>query len=241
MIRFQNVNFCYSHGQPVLRNVSLEIPAGLTLLLGPNGSGKSTLLKMAAGVEKPDSGAVSVLGRDLWEEEIAARQFLAYVPEQPDLTPYATIDDVIGLVCRLRGQPPSEGRQALSRAGLAHAGNRSVRELSMGQRRRAVLAAAWIGSPRVILLDEPLESMDRTIREEILRWIDRLRAAGASLLIATHEIEPFVVIADRAISVDLGLCRLQEPLPQPGARIAYLEKLSRASLSIVKSSGSEIE
>jgi ABC-type multidrug transport system ATPase subunit len=228
MIRFRNVAFSYREGERVIRGLDLEIPPGLTLLVGPNGSGKSTLLKMAAGVEKPDAGSVEIGGRDLWKEEIAARRELAYVPEQPDMTPYATIEDVIRLVCRLRGLPAAEGMEALEKAGLPQASRRSVRELSMGQRRRAVLAAAWIGSPKVVLLDEPLESMDRSIREEILFWADRLKARGATLLIATHEIEPFVEKTDRVVSVDSGIFRMHDPLPPPAFRARYMDLLSRA-------------
>lgn len=228
MIRFRNVTFSYRDGEQVIRGLNLEIPPGLALLVGPNGSGKSTLLKMAAGVEKPDAGSVEISGRDLWKEEIAARRELAYVPEQPDMTPYATIEDVIRLVCRLRGLAAAEGMEALEKAGLTHASRRSVRELSMGQRRRAVLAAAWIGSPKVVLLDEPLESMDRSIREEILLWADRLKARGATLLIATHEIEPFMEKADRVVSVDSGIFRIHDPLPPPASRARYMDLLSRA-------------
>ena len=87
MIRFHQASFAYRDGEPVLSGVDLEIPAGLTLLLGPNGCGKSTLLKLAAGVEQPDAGRVEVDGKDLWVDEVEARRSLAYVPEQPDLTP----------------------------------------------------------------------------------------------------------------------------------------------------------
>jgi ABC-type multidrug transport system ATPase subunit len=228
MIRLTQVHFWYREGEPVLRGLDLEIQAGLTLLLGPNGCGKSTLLKVVAGVEKPDRGRAELAGRDLWVEEVEARRSLAYVPEQPDLTPYATIGDVIGLVCRLRGEQPERGRAVLERVGLGQMTQRSIRELSMGQRRRAILAAAWITHPRIILLDEPLEAMDRAMREEILAWIDTALAYGACVVIATHEIEPFVLKAVRAVTVNKGVCRVYDQLPagEP-ERIALLESLSR--------------
>ena len=95
MITIRDIQFSYSVGNPAVNRVSLEIDSGLTLLLGPNGAGKSTLLKMIAGVERPDSGTIGIGGFDLWKQEVEARRHLAYVPEYPDLTPYATIEDVI--------------------------------------------------------------------------------------------------------------------------------------------------
>jgi ABC-type Mn2+/Zn2+ transport system ATPase subunit len=149
------------------------------------------------------------------------------------LTPYATIRDVIRLVCRLREQPAASGREALEKAGIAGIAGRSIRELSMGQRRRAVLAAAWIGAPRVALLDEPLEAMDRAIREEILVWIDRLIAAGTCVVIATHEIEPFIEKAARALTVRAGKCEIRAPLPPDSdERLAFLESWSRGAQTL---------
>ena len=233
MIRLRSVRFEYREKEPVLDAVDLEIGGGLTLLLGPNGSGKSTLLKLVAGVERPDKGTVELDGLDLWQQEVEARRELAYIPEQPDLTPYATIADVLKLVCRLRAERAERATESLDRVGLARVANRSIRELSMGQRRRAVLAAAWIGSPSIIVLDEPLESMDRAIRGDILAWIDRSLDAGSAVVIATHEIEPFAAKASRAITVRQGKCRLFQPLPeQADERLALLESLSRQSVDL---------
>jgi ABC-2 type transport system ATP-binding protein len=228
MIRLREVGFSYRDGAAVLDGVNLDLPEGLTLLLGPNGCGKSTLLKLLAGVERPDRGTVEIEGHDLWKEEVAARRGLAYVSEQPDLTPYATIGDVIRLVCRLREQPAASGRETLEKAGVAAIAGRSIRELSQGQRRRAVLAAAWIGTPRIALLDEPLEAMDRTIRQEILAWIDRLAGGKSCVVIATHEIEPFIGRAACALTVRDGRCELCAPLPQDAVeRLGFLESWSR--------------
>ena len=228
MIRFHQAAFTYGLGEPVLAGVDLEISPGLTLLLGPNGCGKSTLLKLAAGVERPDSGRVEVDGHDLWQDEAAARRGLAYVPEQPDLTPYATVREILDLVCRLRSEPRERGREALERVGLGGLAHRSVRELSMGQRRRAVLAAALVGTPTHALLDEPLEALDRGAREDLLAWVDRLIAAGAVVVVVSHEIEPFAPRAARALSVQGGRCLDAGPLPADAAgRLALLDRLAR--------------
>ncbi|HXO20654.1 MAG TPA: ATP-binding cassette domain-containing protein [Thermoanaerobaculia bacterium] len=228
MIRLLGASFAYVPGEPILREVDLDLPPGLTLLLGRNGCGKSTLLKLAAGVEMPGGGRIEVDGHDLWREEVAARRRLAYVPEQPDLTPYATVGEILALVCRLRGEPPAAAAAALAFVGLRDLGRRSVRELSMGQRRKAVLAAALVGEPGNLLVDEPLEAMDRGARDDVLAWIDRRVAAGAAVLVVSHDIEPFAARAARAVTLRGGRATVVDPLPaDPRERMAVLESLAR--------------
>lgn len=230
MIRLSRITVGYRPGEPVLVEAEAFLPEGLTLLAGPNGCGKSTLLKVAAGVERPQGGAVEIDGLDPWSDEAAARRGLVYVPEQPDLSPWATIAEVLDLVCALRGAPPREGREALERVGLGALTDRSVRELSMGQRRRAVLAAAFVGAPRNALLDEPLEAMDRSARGDVLDWIDRLVAGGASVVVASHDIEPFLSRAGRVLTVRDRRCVGFDPLPaDPEPRRALLERVARGS------------
>lgn len=204
MIRFESVSFAYDVDRPLLCALDLEIGAGLTLVVGPNGSGKSTLLKLAAGVEPPDGGRVLIDGLDLWKAEVAARRTLAYVPEQADLTPYATIRDILSLVARLRGEPPRAAAEALSAAGLAGLGNRSVRELSLGQKRRATFAAAFIGRPSHLLLDEPLEAMDRAMQGHIIAWLGRRLGEGASAVVVSHDLDPFAGMAARTLTMSEG-------------------------------------
>ncbi len=228
MIELQYVHFAYTPGEDVLSGVDLEIGPGLTLVLGPNGCGKSTLLKIAAGVERPALGQVSIAGHDLWRDEVAARRHLAYLPEHPDLTPYATVSEVLQLVCALRGLARAGAAEALAWAGLANLGQRTVRELSKGQRRRAVLAASRIGSPRYLVLDEPLEGMDRAFRGKQLDWLQELLAASAVILLVSHELEAFSDLADRAVSLHNGRCTLYQDLPEPGPeRLDLLENLAR--------------
>jgi ABC-2 type transport system ATP-binding protein len=208
LVRLRDVRFAWARGMaPALAVDALDVGPGLTLVVGPNGAGKSTLLRLVAGVERPTSGSVALLGHDLWRSEVAARAALAYVPEHPELAPYATIGEVVLLAARLRGFGEAEAWDALVRAGVEPLAGRNVRELSMGQRRRALLAAAWIGAPRVVVLDEPLESMDRATRAAIVEWAAERRAAGAALLVATHETAPFAPLADGVLAVERGAVR----------------------------------
>lgn len=204
MISYENVSFSYDEREFILDNITFQFQPGLTLLIGPNGCGKSTLLKLAAGVEKPDSGTITINGHDLWINEIAARQHLAYLPEHPDLTPYAAIKDILKLVWRLRGRPDSGIIPALEFFDLESMANRSVRKLSKGQRRRAVFAAILIGNPEYLLLDEPLEGMDRSVQDKILSWINLGLKTGKTIVVVSHMYTPFLSMVSHAVTIDKG-------------------------------------
>jgi len=227
VILIEGVRFAYPGGPVVVEVDRLEIGPGMTLLLGPNGAGKSTLLRMIAGVECPRTGVITIDGHDLWREEVEARRLLAYLPEQPELTPYATIREILQLVCRLRGVTEDEGARALERVGLADDAARSVRQLSQGQRRRAVLAAARVGAPQVLLLDEPLEAMDRVMRDEILAWVHGAVQEGRSVVTASHEFDDFAGIARAAIALREGRAALHRLPADSRERSELLDRLAR--------------
>jgi len=227
-IELRQVRFAYgARERPALEVASLRVEPGLTLVVGPNGAGKSTLLRLVAGVERPAAGEVTLEGHDLWRDEVAARLALAYVPEHPELAPYATVGEVVLLAARLRALPDDAAWRALAELQLDALAHRTVRELSMGQRRRALLAAARLAEARVLVLDEPLEAMDRATRALIVDWVRDRRAAGATILIATHELEPFADLTDRALAVSGGRVEQVELASiAPAERLAELERLA---------------
>jgi ABC-type multidrug transport system ATPase subunit len=228
MIVFDGVAFGYESDRSVVREASFTLGPGLTMLVGPNGCGKSTLLKLAAGVEPPDRGRVLVNGLDLWDKEVESRRGLAYLPEFPDITPYATIRDVLRLVCRLRGEPKEAGEKALDLFGLAEEAGRSIRQLSSGQRKRALFAAAFVGRPDHILLDEPLDALDRQVSDEVVNWIGERTAAGAVMVVVSHTVEPLAGLVTRAATVRDGSVEIHEGLPRAREeRLRVLDALAR--------------
>jgi len=231
MMVFDNVTFGYDPERTVIRKACLTLSPGLTLLLGPNGCGKSTLLKLAAGVERPDEGRILVDSLNLWREEAKARHRLAYLPEFADITPYASLRDVVGLVCRLRRQPVKEGDRALEMFGLGGEAGSSIRELSSGQRKRVLFAAAFIGRPAHVLLDEPLDALDRQIADDVLAWIRKRVADGATLAVVSHTIEPFADLATGALTLREGQVEQHEQLPgAPEDRFRFLDSLARGAV-----------
>jgi ABC-type multidrug transport system ATPase subunit len=229
MIVLRDVTFGYDDARLTIDVPSLELDRGLTLVVGQNGSGKSTLLRLIAGVEAPRTGSISVSGHDLWRDEVAARRSLAYVPESPELTPYATVIDVVQLVASLRGAPLVAVADALDRVGLFALGGRTVRELSMGQRRRAMLATALVGEPDVIILDEPLETLDAPMRAFVHDWVVALREREALILLATHDLAAFAPIVDHVLFVDRGAVAHHDfgRVPATARRDRLVELMSR--------------
>lgn len=194
----------YVAARPVLAGLDLELAAGLTLLVGPNGCGKSTLLRLLAGIERPQRGAITIDGHDLWREEVAARSRLAYVPERPELDPYVTVDETARFVGGLFGRRRDVVAETLQRLRLGDLGRRTVEELSLGQRRRVHLALAMLAEPRNLLLDEPLETLDAEGRELLLAWLDERLARGATALVASHVLEPLLGRAVAAVTLEGG-------------------------------------
>jgi ABC-type multidrug transport system ATPase subunit len=228
VIILEDISFSYEPGTPVLDHISLELHSGLTLVVGPNGCGKSTLLKIVAGVEYPMTGRAAIDGHDLWRDEVAARRGLAYLPEHPDLSPYATVHEILALVCQLRQRPLSEAQSALEWTNIWNLRARTVRELSKGERRKAVMAACRIGAPDHLIFDEPLDALDRSFRSTLMNWLERRLSDGATVVLVSHEIESFAPLADRVLSLGGKTPQLVGDLPTEfSQRFSMIDELAR--------------
>ncbi|ACV13128.1 ABC transporter related [Halorhabdus utahensis DSM 12940] len=180
----------------VLEGVSLDVRAeSVTCLLGPNGSGKSTLLSIAAGLRTPDEGTVT--------GEIDAARDVGYLPQRPAFRPHFTVAETIGFYGSLVPTPIDEAA-TLERVGLAAVADRRVEHLSGGMVRLLGLAQATVGSPPVVVLDEPASGLDPQIRHRIADVIADLAADGAAVLMATHDLDAAERIADQVRILDDG-------------------------------------
>ena len=183
---------------------------GVIGLLGPNGAGKTTLLRMLATVLSPTEGTVRLLGLDprRAHDRLAIRRQLGYLPQSVTLYPGFTAFDLVDYVAVLkeitdRDERRDEVRRVLTTVGLHEQMHRRIRMLSGGMQRRVALATAMLGSPRLLVLDEPSAGLDPDQR---LRLREVLSAAGrvGTVIVSTHQTEEVAAFCQRVVVLHRG-------------------------------------
>jgi len=189
-------------GAPLLRDVSLSVERGeIISLLGASGSGKTTLLRIIAGLEVSESGRVLLDGQDVTHIPVHRRGVVLMFQEYA-LFPHRTVGENVGFGLRMQGRPRPEIQARVSEmlglVGLAGFEERSVVQLSGGERQRVALARSLAPEPRLLLLDEPLGSLDRNLRERLLEDLAViLRRVGVTAIVVTHDQTEAFSLADR--------------------------------------------
>jgi ABC-2 type transport system ATP-binding protein len=172
-------------GNEVLPGIELEVESGtVTGLLGPSGSGKSTLIRSIVGVQIVAKGTVTVLGRPAGSPELRHR--LGYVTQAPSVYGDLTVRENLAYFGRLVGAQREQVDDALERVDLRANADAVVSRLSGGQRARASLAAALLGKPELLVLDEPTVGLDPVLRSDLWDFFHRLAGEGTTLLVSSH-------------------------------------------------------
>jgi len=173
-------------------------------LVGHNGAGKTTLMKLMLGLARPSAGSIAVLGQDPAAGDAAVRRRLGYLPETVSFHPALTGRETLRFYARLkRGRPGEEGA-LLERLGLTHAADRRIGTYSKGMRQRLGLAQAMIGTPAVLLLDEPTTGLDPELRQQFYVIVREMRAAGATVLLSSHALNELEGHIDRVVILNRG-------------------------------------
>ncbi len=190
----------------VLRDIDLALAPGEALAVaGPNGAGKTTLLRLLAGLMRPTSGEVRVLGHPLARGEGEVRRALGLVSHQSLLYDDLTLLENLMFAATLYGleRPREASLAALEAAGLANRADESPRRLSRGLTQRAAIARALLHQPRVLLLDEPFTGLDAASAERLREELRRRLAEGLGVVIVTHHLSEVWTVANRvAVLVD---------------------------------------
>ncbi len=190
---------------PALAGIDLEVAAGeVVALIGPNGAGKTTLLRLCAGLVPLREGRGSILGFDLATQRRQIGPHIGYLSAQPMLYPDLTIRENVEFWANACGAGTTQSEAVLRRVELDAIAERRVQSLSTGQRRRASLAAVVVRRPRLWLLDEPHAGLDQSGRDIVDRLVREAIDAGATVMIASHELDRVDAIATRSITLAGG-------------------------------------
>lgn len=176
-------------------------------LLGPNGAGKSTIMNILTGYLSATSGQVTVAGHPLPEEADAAKACVGYLPEQPPLYPEMTVQEYLTFVAELKGVKKAERKEQVCRAarrtGLETVLPRLIRSLSKGYKQRVGIAQALLGSPRLIILDEPTVGLDPAQVIEIRKLIRELGRAH-TVILSSHILSEVQAVCQQILILSKG-------------------------------------
>jgi ABC-2 type transport system ATP-binding protein len=203
-----------------LADIDLDLEPGVIGLLGPNGAGKTTLLRLLATALPPSQGEVRVLGRDLDvpAERTEIRRRLGYLPQEVGFPRGFTAFGFVDYIALLKewAEPASrhaEVRRVLDQVGLSDLTTKRIRAMSGGQRRRVALAQALLGSPPVLILDEPTTGVDPEQRVT-LRTVLAEIARTSVVVLSTHQTEDVAALCERVVVLDRGRIRYDGPVTE---------------------------
>ena len=202
--------------------------------LGPNGAGKSTTMNMITGYLAPTGGTVAIDGHDVQEEPKEAKACIGYLPEIPPLYTDMTVQEYLLFVSELKGKKKKADRvqdvaQAVQRAGLQEMEKRLIRNLSKGYRQRVGIAAALLGSPKVIILDEPTVGLDPAQMIEIRNLIHDLGETH-TVILSSHILSEVQTICDRVLIIAHGKVAAQGTPEELAAQLAARGMIAATAL-----------
>jgi ABC-2 type transport system ATP-binding protein len=191
-----------------LKGVDLAIPQGEFFgLLGPNGAGKSTLINILAGLLKPTSGSVRIMGHDVIDDYQAARMALGVVPQELVFDPFFNVREMLRFQAGYFGRGRENDAwvdEILEGLGLTDKAHTNMRKLSGGMKRRALIAQALAHKPPVIVLDEPTAGVDVELRQMLWAFIKKLNVEGHTIILTTHYLEEAETLCSRVAMMKQG-------------------------------------
>lgn len=206
-IKIEQVHKHYGNLQ-ALKGIDLTIEQGeFFALLGPNGAGKSTLINLLAGLIRPTSGKLSVMGFDVQEQYREARHSLGVVPQELVFDPFFNVREMLRFQAGYFGRGTENDAwvdEIIECLGLTDKAHTNMRKLSGGMKRRALIAQALAHKPPVIVLDEPTAGVDVELRQMLWEFIKRLNREGHTIILTTHYLEEAETLCSRVAMMKQG-------------------------------------
>ncbi|MEN6081842.1 ABC transporter ATP-binding protein [Chromobacterium piscinae] len=200
--------FSKRYGQlQALDRVSFAVePGEFFALLGPNGAGKTTLISALAGLARPDSGSIRVMGRDVVRDFRDARRALGVVPQELVFDPFLSVRETLRFQSGYFGLARNEAwiDELLFKLGLADKADSNMRALSGGMKRRVMVAQALVHRPPVVVLDEPTAGVDVELRQSLWTFVQELNRAGTTIVLTTHYLEEAEALCGRIAMLKKG-------------------------------------
>ncbi|OHX14845.1 ABC transporter ATP-binding protein [Chromobacterium sphagni] len=190
-----------------LDKVSFNVePGEFFALLGPNGAGKTTLISALAGLARPDSGSIRVMGHDVVRDFKQARRALGVVPQELVFDPFLSVRETLRFQSGYFGLARNDAwiDELLFKLGLADKADSNMRALSGGMKRRVMVAQALVHRPPVIVLDEPTAGVDVELRQSLWLFVQELNRAGHAIVLTTHYLEEAETLCSRIAMLKKG-------------------------------------
>lgn len=219
-------NLCKNYGEiKASDNICLTAHKGeIIALLGPNGAGKSTLMNMIAGYLSPSSGIIEVLGKNIAQFPLFAKQNIGFLPEGAPLYPDLSVKMFLNYMAQLRNAPKKSVKEVAQIANINEVMEQKIETLSKGYLRRVGFAQSILSNPPILLLDEPTDGLDPNQKEHMRNLIAQM-AKDKTIIISTHLLEEAETICNRIILLDKGTIRADGTLKQ------ILQKTKTADLA----------
>lgn len=236
-LHIENLSKTYSNGVQALNNVSLTIPQGMFGLLGPNGAGKSTLMRTIATLQDADSGSITMDGIDVLQNKQAVRECLGYLPQDFGLYPRINAETMLDHIAQMKGIGNRKMRKdlvasLLQRVNLYDDRKKALGTFSGGMRQRFGIAQALVGSPTLIIVDEPTAGLDPSERNRFYNLLSEI-GENTIVILSTHIVEDVNTLCSNMAIICKGEVLMQgkpkDGLAQVSGRI-YQKAVDKAHL-----------
>ena len=217
MLKLNGVSKTYPGGVRALQDIQMAVPSGMFGLLGPNGAGKSSLMRTIATLQQPDCGSITFNGIDVLQDQTALRRTLGYLPQEFGAYPRTSALTMLNYLAALKGIDGSQRQQVvenlLVKTNLWDARNKSIAKFSGGMKQRYGIAQALLGTPALLIVDEPTAGLDPAERR---RFLNILAEVGEEtvVILSTHIVDDVKELCSQVAIMGAGrILKVGEPLP----------------------------
>lgn len=203
-IRVKNLTKDYGHGRGVF-NISLHVGEGECYgFLGPNGAGKTTTIRHMMGFSKPQAGRCAILGSDCRKNAAGLKNVIGYLPGEVALPTGLTGEGFLKMTLKMHGcSDDSFCRQLLERFELK--ADKKTREMSLGEKRKLAIVAAFMHDPKILILDEPTSGLDPVMQQEFINFVKEEKERGKTIFLSSHIFSEVDAVCDRIAIIKDGM------------------------------------